>query len=214
MIRPLPLMPLVFALSVASCQKEREQETTVTPGKEQPAKAQVAEVSIASVSLYEDCPEADPKAAADDNRTRIDSEAGGMAPGGAADLQQGYGMPCSQSSMQIAITGQGEASSTFRITALRLLGPKGETLSEMQPRMPMIWKADGYAAWDQTILPKTDIKASYKLSSPDWGQVQEKLGSGSYGPLFRLEAELKIDDVSKTIRSSETTRQRIEMIDT
>jgi hypothetical protein len=213
------LILLLIATSSSSCQKERESETPADSPQELPEKAVVAEVSIASVSLVEDCPDPAPKAAADDKNVdqgarAAEMEVADLESSDSDDARSGYGMPCSQSTMQIAITGQGEASSKLSIVAIRLLGPKGEQLGTMQSRLPTIWKAEGYSAWDEMIMPKTDVKASYKLSAPNWGEVQKKLGGSSYGPLFRVEADIKIDGVTKTLRSSEIVREQIEMIDT
>jgi hypothetical protein len=84
----------------------------------------------------------------------------------------------------------------------------------METRKPKIWKADGYGAWDETILPKTDVKASYKLSLPNWSQVQGKIEGNTYNTMFKLEADIEIDGVPKTIRSGDVVREQTEMIDT
>lgn len=213
MIRSLSFILLLVATSSSACQKERESETPAETPQELPKKV-VAEVSIASVSLLENCPDAAPKAAADDKAVEHAGLAADMEAADSDEFGTGYAMPCSQSTMQLAITGQGGASSKLSILAIRLLGPKDEVLGTLQPRLPMIWGETSYSPWDETILPKTEVKASYKLSAPDWGEVQKKLGGSSYGPLFRLEADIKIDGETKTLRSSEVTREHTEMIDT
>lgn len=206
MIRSLSSLLLLVALGSASCQKEKEAKTPIDSPKELLEKAAMAEVSIASVSILEDCPDAEADSLTEDDMADQDREADG----------DGYGgdMPCSQSSMQIAITGQGAASSKLAIKTIRLLGPKGQTLGTLAPRAPTIWKAAGYAAWDEMILPKTDVKASYKLSVPNWNEVQQKLEGSTYGPLYRLEADIMIGETTRTVRSAEVVREQTEMIDT
>lgn len=204
MIRPLSSLLLLLALGSASCQKEKESKTPVDTPKGLPDKSLVAEVSIASVVILEDCPDTDGHSAAVEEMADQDRE----------DSADYLGMPCSQSSMQIAVTGQGETSSKLKIAAIRLLGPKGQNLGTLVPRAPTIWKAEAYSAWDEMIMPKTDVKASYKLSVPNWTAVQSKLGGSTFGPLYRLEADIMIGDVTKTVRSAEIVREQVEMVDT
>lgn len=204
MIRSLSSLLLLVALGSTSCQKEQEAKTPIDSPKELPEKAAVAEVSIASVSILEDCPDAEADSLTEGDMADQDREADGY----------GGDMPCSQSSMQIAITGQGAASSKLAIKTIRFIGPKGQALGTLAPRAPTIWKAAGYAAWDEMILPKTDVKASYKLSVPNWNEVQQKLGGSTYGPLYRLEADIMIGETTRTVRSAEVVREQTEMIDT
>jgi hypothetical protein len=209
MIRTLSILAVLTAFSTSACQKERESKTPGDTPKQLPDR--VADVAIASVTILEDCPDSDAKPSAD----RQSAPSGDMADN-EADMG-GYahgGMPCSQSSMQISITGLGDASSQLAIKATRLLGPKGDTVGTLVTRRPKIWKAEGYAAWDETIMPKTDVKASYKLSLPNWSEVQNKIDGSTYNTMFRLEADIEIDGVPKTIRSSEVVREQTEMVDT
>ena len=210
MIRPLSSILLLLALGSASCQKEQESKTPSDTPKELPETAVAAEVSIASVTIGEDCPDANGASAAVIEMADQDREAPPM--GASADYAGD--MPCSQSSIQIAITGQGDSSSKLSIRAIRFLGPKGQDLGTLVARAPTIWKAEGYSVWDEMVMPKTDVKASYKLSTPSWAEVQSKLGGSTFGPLYRLEADIMIGDVKKTVRSAEITREQVEMVDT
>ena len=82
-----------------------------------------------------------------------------------------------------------------------MLGPKGQDLGTLSPRAPTIWKAEGYSAWDEMIMPKTDVKASYKLSAPNWADVQSRLGGSTYGPLYRLEVDIMIGAAREAVRA-------------
>lgn len=210
MNRTLSIVAVLAAFSSSGCQKEREAKTPPGDTPQQlPDRGAVADVAIASVSILEDCPDSealvDSKPDPDMADGEADMDMDGFAPGG---------MPCSQSSMQISITGQGDASSKLAIKATRLLNPKGDAVGTLATRRPKIWQAEGYAPWDETIMPKTDVKASYKLSLPNWTEVQNKIEGSTYNTMFRVEADIEIDGVPKTIRSSEVVREQTEMVDT
>lgn len=204
----------IATLSTAACQKESggSAPPTKTPV---PKPVVVASVAISSAALQENCPDEKPA-------PEGDAPESSMKPGGEkeeekraqGDMDADYYEPCMQSSMQIAITGQGESSSKFAIQEVRLLGPKGAVLGTIKTRGASIWKDNGYAAWDQVIAPSTDVKASYKLTLSDWSAIEKKLGTGSYGAIYMLEADVEIDGVTKTIRSGQVSRERVEMIET
>jgi hypothetical protein len=212
MIRRISLIALLAAFSTSSCQKERESKGRDETPKELPKNVKVADVAISSVSISEDCPDTEPKAAS--NAKAAPSEDMGVSAEEMDSDSEYGGMPCSQSSMQLAITGQGNSSSQFGIVAIRLLGPKGEFVGTLEPRLPKIWKAKGYAAWDQIIMPKTDVKASYKLALPNWSEVQDKIEGSTYNTIFRLEVDIFIGSVPRILRSSEFVREQSGMVDT
>lgn len=196
----------IFAITVilaSSCQNESKVEDPAIPPTKVPEKVaaqvpeKVAEVAIASVTLLEDCPDA--------AKVTSDSD---------MDSEEGYIEPCGQSTMQIAVTGQGEASATLEIVEVRLLDPKGSPLEIIKSREPTIWKDNGYTPWDQVVLPKTNVKVSYKLSLGDWSKVEKTLGGSSYGPKFFIEADVEIGGVRKTIRSNKVARVSPEIVDT
>lgn len=220
MIPPFPFVLLLVALTSASCQKERRAKPPPeTPPSETPTwvtptpVVEMADVSIASASLLFDCPDKDNPGANKADQDGV-SEGEREAPAMGANGEYLASPPCSQSSMQITITGQGDKYSRFSLYTIRLVGPKGEALGTLEARAATIWKSGGYTAWDQVIPPKTDVKASYKLSAPDWTLVEKVLGGSSFGPLYRLEADMSIDGFANIVRSAEIVREQSEMIDT
>ncbi len=193
----------VSSLLVSSCQKETKPTDPATP--KDPIVDEVGEVAIASVTLLEDCPDAV------SGSQEVREYAGDMD---RESMTEDYVEPCRQSTIQFAVTGQGATPADLRIVALRLLGPNGATLDTLKTRSPSIWRENGYAAWDQVVPPKTDVKASYKLSLGNWSKVEKSLGGSSYGPVFVIEADIEIGSLRKTIRSSQVVREPVEMIDT
>ncbi len=83
----------------------------------------------------------------------------------------------------------------------------GAALGTLTTRSPTQWNANGYVPWDGS-LAEGELKVSYKLSSPNWGEVQERTGASTYGPMYKLEADILVDGVAQTIVSSAFTRQR------
>lgn len=172
------------------------------------AVAKLAIPSVASVQLVQDCP--DPKseqAKADmaDEPMRKAKRKAGSGP-----LQQ----PCTQSTIQLAFTGQGPKSASVRLKEVRLLSADGKALGTLASRMPSIWKDSGYEAWDGVLAPDSDQKASFKLSLPDWSAVEAALGGSSFGPMYTLEVDVDIEGTVTTVRSPQFERGRPEIIKT
>ncbi len=210
-------------LASAACQKEStSSETPPTPSPE-PVPTKVAEVSISSVTVQQDCPDPKPEPEAEpameEAKSATMTKAAAMAEEADEDVAEGdsefgYAPPCVQSMMQISITGQGKNSSKFAVKEVRLLGPNDKKLTVVPTRAPSIWKDNTYAAWDETVAPSTDVKASYKLGFRSWYEVEKALGGSSYGPMFVIEADVSIDGVAKTIRSASIVREPEEMVET
>lgn len=207
----IPIFALT-ALSASACQKESKPADEATPPT--PAPVKVAEVTIASVTMLEDCKDEPAAEEEQESQEAKRAPAEGSSLAMEMDEAKGYVEPCRQSTMQLAVTGQGDASAPLKIVQVRLLGPKGATLDVIETRGPTIWKDNGYSSWDQVVLPKTDVKAAYKLTLDDWATIEKNLGGNSYGPMLSVEADIEIGGVKKTIKSSQVTREPVEMIET
>tara|TARA_R110002096_G_scaffold433887_2_gene653760 strand:+ start:68133 stop:68807 length:675 start_codon:yes stop_codon:yes gene_type:complete len=224
MTRLISLVAL-STLAAGACQKETKPTEPVAPVETLVVEAPVVEspavVTIASVTLLEDCPEAKrvmPAREEERGKTapNLNAVEGEMVEGDIAegDMDRVYVEPCGQSTMQMAITGQGEMSSALKIVEVRLLDAAGTRLDIISARSPTIWKDNAYAAWDQIVLPKTDVKASYKLSIGNWSKVEKALGATSYGRMYTIEVDIELGGAAKTLRSSQAPREPMEMIET
>lgn len=230
MPRRMLLLGIAAALCVACAPHEDEStdpepQTTQTrvPDPEPEPAAKMATASIASVQLVQDCPEQDaaaqapmppsPGAAASADEA---PPARSMARGAAAKPGTGgapFRQPCTQSTMQISFTGQGPEAAEVRIEAVRLLAATGEKLGTMSARLPTAWKDDGYVTWDQKIAAKTDVKASYKLSVPNWNDVEAALGQRNpFETMLILEVDVRVGRELQTVRSAEFVRERPHVI--
>lgn len=162
-----------------------------------------AVASIASVQLVEDCPDAKSKSAPTSaKRERRDSFAAGLV------------QPCSQSSLQLAFVGQGTQTAKVEIREVRLLTAEGVKQAVLSAREPNLWRDSGYVAWDGVLPAQADTKVSYKLSVPDFAELEAKLGGSSFGRMFVLELDLAIGGKETTLRSPEFERGRKEIIRT
>lgn len=207
------------------------------PEPDAPEPEPLAKAAIASVQLIEDCPgQADgwrpPPSAADSGKQAaapaaaeraadvpppapgaampLDSKS--VVSGGAALGDSGPGVwhqPCTQSTMQIVFSGQGDRTAKVELETLRLLDPKtGKTVATLEAREPAAWADGAYQSWNETIGPRQEVKASYELTVPNWADVESKLGGGSsYGLMFVLEVDVSVGDALQTVRSAQFPRE-------
>lgn len=192
-----------------------------------PQPERLARAAIASVQMIEDCPNRHdgwrpppavtqttpaPPAAQAIAKDEPPPAPGAPMPGSAARAADSSGHwepPCSQSTMQVVFSGQGDRTATVAIEAVRLQDPKsGKSLATLAAREPAAWTDGAYQSWNETIGPKQEVKASYALSVPDWSAVEAALGVPSNsGVMFVLEVDVKVGDQTQTVRSPEFPRE-------
>lgn len=202
------------AIALGGCQKENDaEEPVVNPVKtptEEPVK--IAEVAISSVSMTSDCPDPEPaveERATEEAKRAMREDAASMVEGDSA-----YEEPCQQSMIQLSFTGQGDSSSKVALKEVRVLGPDGSVLGTAKSRHPTEWKNNVYTPWDQMLNPKADTVVAYKLSIPTWASPAAQSQGSSYGTMMRVEVDVVIGDVTKTVKSAEYTREPEEMVET
>ena len=232
--RSLVALPLLLSAGCTSHEGEPKPqpkpEGQVDPEPEpepepEPPKV-VATARIASVQMIEDCPQHDPPPPAqpaslvpsaqapmggqllEDSSVAAGARARPMD-GAAGDSALGWGPSmCTQSSMQIVFSGQGEEPGRVRIQRIRMLKPEGSVpLATLDARLPSLWNSGAYTPWDEVVPAGAEVQASYRLSVPEWSLLEKALGGSSYGPMFVLEVELEIDGQRQTIRSPEFPRE-------
>ncbi|MBL4637020.1 MAG: hypothetical protein JKY56_24415 [Kofleriaceae bacterium] len=195
----IPIVLCSLALLVSSCSKEPETvvesptgNTAETPKEAPPI---VAKASIASVILSDDCPDEVVKsvtAAREIAPAGKRSSAGDMA--GDMDIRD---VECQQSMMQIAFDGQGDSAAKVEVKAVRILSENGEFLALLKSRSPSIWTKDRYGQWNGEIPASSSIKTRYKLSVPNWTELENK--SDSPNSMRVLEVELDIGGVLQKV---------------
>ena len=175
----------------------------------------LATVAVSSIYLMNDCPHLDPKPAEDESPaepTMNDAPAGSApSPGAMArsapkgDSAKGLSRQrraCSQSTMQLTFTGQGETASKAKIVSVHLYASGDLDLGTLASRVPMVWRDDRYVIWDETIPAKTDLKASYRLATN--GKLRAGPGGGG---TYYVEVVVDIDGKTQKVRSPEFTRE-------
>ncbi len=204
----LPAIGLSLALSACGSNEEPTVKTSVTT----PAvvKKTVAPISIviSSVLLNLDCPEPAQPAA----REMMPADQPNAKMQG--DQQMGFAPSCEQSTVQIAFAGKRDTATPISIGAIRLLSKDGKVLESISARSPMRWVKDSYATWDGVLPANTELKASYKLSAPNWSEVAAKVGGSSYGPMFVIEVEFQVGETKEVVRSQPFVRVKEVMIQT
>jgi hypothetical protein len=116
------------------------------------------------------------------------------------------GSYCQQSNVQLSFTsGDGSTPAKIEILGVTLHDAgDGSELDQLEVSNPQRWAASGgYSAWDQTIAPKTELKASYTLSSPAWSTMSDQ----SYSRKFRLRVVVKIDGTQVVLQSAILSRE-------
>jgi len=122
----------------------------------------------------------------------------GFAPGGCGG--------CQQSNVRTSFTSSdGSAPAKVEIVAVTLQDANdGSEVDALEASNPQKWNTSGgYTAWDQTIAPKTELKASYTLSSPAWSTMSDT----SYSRKFRLRVTVKVDGTQVVLQSAVLSRE-------
>jgi hypothetical protein len=202
-----------FALivcAVIGCARAETADTTTDP-KVVPVPS--VGVEIAGVTLADDCgegpntrplpPPTAAKATADSSE-RKDSSAK-MAPsqdmpsaGACAEGANCGGLPprqCDQTSMQIAIKGNGQKT-TIKVKRVELLDSSGKVVGTLTARKPMKWSGSAYVAWDETVTG--DVSASYLLSAPDWNTLTKGRWNAA-NHRFQLRVTVTVGDKDRQI---------------
>ncbi len=169
-------------------------------------------VAIASVQLFDDCPEPAPTSGiAQESAPAAESRRAGPA----GKPTEGRDLGCAQSMVQLAI--QSDRPGLLRIEAVRVLDPATKKVAGSSTlRQPTRWSAElgAYAPWDARVPAATELQASYKLGVFDLSRSAERVGpefNAFYGP-FMLEVDVSIDGRRQTVRSPEFSRVDIHMM--
>lgn len=188
-----------------------------------PVAATTTKITVASVQMIQDCPDPEPEPAPADapSAERAAPMPAQPAPGAVARSQphqagdvapgDSFRQPCDQSTVQLALETDGDAPVTVEIKAVRILS-KGKAVGELASRKPTLWRDNGYQPWDQTVAPGTPVKASYKLSMPSWSEVEQAIGTSSFGHMFTLEIDVAVDGQLQTVSSPEFPREEPHVI--
>lgn len=116
---------------------------------------------------------------------------------------------CQQSNVQIAFTSEaGAQGAKVEIVSVTLHdSATGGLVDTLAASKPQSWTGSGYAAWDETLEPGAELKASYDLSAPKWSTVTSAKGTSSYSTKYKLNVTLRIDGVEVVLQSTDLNRE-------
>ncbi len=111
--------------------------------------------------------------------------------------------------MQIAFSAVGGSKNAqVQVVSVKLVNATtGALVDTLTAKKPQAWNGTVYSAWDETIKPSSELKASYDLSAPSWNSVSSTDARGSYSTKYRLHVTLRIDGVEFTLLSTELSRE-------
>ena len=100
-------------------------------------------------------------------------------------------------------------SAVIEVVSVRLVDATTRSVVDtLKASEPQVWIGNGYAPWDQRVTPRGDLKASYRLSTPNWSTIDDGTGRGSaYSRTFKLEVTLRIDGIDLLIMSTDLHRE-------
>jgi len=197
---------LVVSMFAVSCTKS---ERAGGPKKPQPSVPPITAkvtAAISAVNLADDCQHADarsakPMAEAAAGESMMAADCGG----------ENCGMPCQQTSMQLALESVGAVPTRVKVVSVELFDvADGTSLGAMNPRDPQRWSdaEGGYQVWDETLKGGDKARVMFLLSAPDWNKVGGRWSAQNR--TFRLKVTLDLDGQQKTIEKVESADLMIE----
>lgn len=156
-------------------------------------------VSVSAITLGDDC----------GSGGAALREAGDCAP---TSDGTGCGFACRQSSVQLDIVSTAHTVSAFEVRAVRLYdkstGVLVDTLSASEPKQ---WVNNQYAPWNQQIAPASAVKATYKLSTPNYygGTSSGVAPDGRFGfsTTYTTQVDVAVDGEVRTLAGPEAHRE-------
>ena len=114
---------------------------------------------------------------------------------------------CRPSTIQIQFTaGTGKTPARVEVADVRLIDSAGTAIQHLSASNPQVWDVatGSYQAWDQMVLPSSELAVGYTLSSPSWSTFGQ-----SYSATYRIEVTLRIDGIALVLQSDPLSREPI-----
>ncbi|MBS2017530.1 MAG: hypothetical protein JST00_31905 [Deltaproteobacteria bacterium] len=117
----------------------------------------------------------------------------------------------------VATTASNAAKITIKSVALVDMN-KGTQVALLSSSEPRVWNGSSYVTWNESVTPGGDLRASYKLSTPNWSEIDGtgtgtgavgRSSSSSYSIPFRLRVTMQIDGTEVILESSELHREPV-----
>ncbi|MDB4934795.1 MAG: hypothetical protein JWP87_1767 [Labilithrix sp.] len=206
----------VLGIAVFACSAGTSSTGSTEPQKQaqvtSPTSGLQITATISAVTLGDECgggaaggfaPSADCAPQAGTRPAADGGASSSPAPGGCG------GAFCQQSNMQIAFTATaGTQSAKVEVVDVTLLdAATGKIVDTLKATKPQVWSGNAYSAWDQTIKPAGELKASYDLSAPAWSTLSGSDTRLAYSTRYKLHVTLRIDGVQIVLESTDLSRE-------
>lgn len=138
----------------------------------------------------------------------VTSPSGAKVTAAIAAVSLGDG-PYQPSNVQIAFKAEAAPTSArVEIVAVTLVDASGNRVDTPMASKPQVWNGGSYVPWDQRVTPRGDLKASYELTTPAWGNTPNgaaQLGN-AYRKMYRLRVTLRVDGAEVLLESADLVR--------
>jgi hypothetical protein len=115
------------------------------------------------------------------------------------------GGQCDFSNVQLSLSSESIGSVVHvQIGKVALLdAATGTELQTLSAYTPVIWNGTQYVAWDESVAPSSQVKASYTLSPPAWSTLDP---SFSYSHQYKVRIEVDAGGATVVLESPPVTR--------
>lgn len=111
----------------------------------------------------------------------------------------------SSAGVQLAFfAGEAKAAASVQVKGVVLLDAASrEEIATLTATAPTVWNGSAYVPWNEQVTPGGDLKASYTLSVPSWGERS----ADSYATPYRLRVTLLVDGAELVLESEDVQRE-------
>jgi hypothetical protein len=107
-------------------------------------------------------------------------------------------------------TASGAGSATVRVVSVRLLdATRGTLLDTLTARDPQAWTGTIYVPWDGTISAGQSVRATFKVSAPDWNRLGDGNALSTFGHTYRLEVVTNVAGAVQVFSSVALRREPV-----
>ncbi|MBI5513580.1 MAG: hypothetical protein HY909_07410 [Deltaproteobacteria bacterium] len=115
---------------------------------------------------------------------------------------------CQQSNMNLQFMASGTGSATLRVVSVRLLdASSGALLDTLTARDPQAWAGSVFVPWDGSISAGQTLRATFRLSAPNWTRIGDGNAWRTHSRSYRLEVVTMVNGVERVFTSAVLMRE-------
>jgi hypothetical protein len=120
----------------------------------------------------------------------------------------GCGSICRSSSVQLDVVSTSHSPARLEVREVRLYDPDSgalvDTLSASEAKQ---WLNNSYQAWDESVGAGATVKASYRLSAPQWSKIDAAGGRINYSKGYQTQVDVAVDGELRTLAGPDAFRE-------